>query len=82
MYVCMCCVTDGIMFVVSGMVVFSVLEHSGYYRRSVMRSIAIRGLPTYSGNIIGGITLGLGMVISGACPGTVLAQIGTGNIDS
>eukprot|EP01128_Nolandella_sp_AFSM9_P009961 TRINITY_DN668_c0_g1_i1.p1 TRINITY_DN668_c0_g1~~TRINITY_DN668_c0_g1_i1.p1 ORF type:complete len:351 (-),score=87.26 TRINITY_DN668_c0_g1_i1:360-1412(-) len=33
---------------------------------------------TFGGNIVGGATLGVGMVISGACPGTVFAQIGAG----
>ncbi|KAK0629663.1 YeeE/YedE family protein [Bombardia bombarda] len=30
------------------------------------------------GNIIGGLLLGAGMMLSGACPGTVLAQVGLG----
>ncbi|KAK3319264.1 hypothetical protein B0H66DRAFT_264402 [Apodospora peruviana] len=30
------------------------------------------------GNIIGGLLLGAGMMLSGACPGTVLAQVGVG----
>jgi len=32
----------------------------------------------YDGNIIGGALLGAGMALSGSCPGTVLAQVGTG----
>ncbi|KAJ4401236.1 hypothetical protein N0V85_005573 [Neurospora sp. IMI 360204] len=32
----------------------------------------------YDGNLLGGILLGTGMMLSGACPGTVFAQIGTG----
>jgi len=32
----------------------------------------------YDGNIIGGLLLGSGMMLSGACPGTVLAQVGVG----
>ncbi|KAK4163233.1 hypothetical protein QBC43DRAFT_320208 [Cladorrhinum sp. PSN259] len=32
----------------------------------------------YDGNIIGGFLLGTGMMLSGACPGTVLAQLGVG----
>ncbi|KAK3293945.1 uncharacterized protein B0H64DRAFT_462262 [Chaetomium fimeti] len=35
-------------------------------------------LPLYSGNILGGALLGTGMAVSGACPGTVLAQLGVG----
>lgn len=36
----------------------------------------------YLPNIIGGLLLGGGMVLSGACPGTVLAQIGAGYKDA
>ncbi|KAK4040740.1 hypothetical protein C8A01DRAFT_35209 [Parachaetomium inaequale] len=32
----------------------------------------------YDGNILGGALLGAGMAVSGACPGTVLAQLGVG----
>lgn len=32
----------------------------------------------YDGNMLGGALLGAGMAISGACPGTVLAQLGVG----
>ncbi|AEO70879.1 uncharacterized protein THITE_2122715 [Thermothielavioides terrestris NRRL 8126] len=32
----------------------------------------------YDGNLLGGALLGAGMAVSGACPGTVLAQLGVG----
>ncbi|KAF2004995.1 hypothetical protein P154DRAFT_425437 [Amniculicola lignicola CBS 123094] len=32
----------------------------------------------YDGNVIGGTLLGIGMTLTGACPGTVLVQVGTG----
>jgi len=32
----------------------------------------------YDGNVIGGLLLGSGMALTGACPGTVLVQIATG----
>ncbi|KAI9741268.1 MAG: hypothetical protein M1834_002984 [Cirrosporium novae-zelandiae] len=32
----------------------------------------------YDGNMIGGLMIGLGMVLAGACPGTVFAQVGAG----
>ncbi|KAK3353643.1 hypothetical protein B0T25DRAFT_218683 [Lasiosphaeria hispida] len=43
------------------------------------RSFSSVGLfAPYDGNIIGGFLLGSGMMLAGACPGTVLAQIGVG----
>ncbi|KAL1885559.1 hypothetical protein Plec18167_001054 [Paecilomyces lecythidis] len=35
-------------------------------------------LSPYDGNIIGGAMVGMGMALTGACPGTVLVQVGTG----
>ncbi|KAF2441866.1 YeeE/YedE family protein [Karstenula rhodostoma CBS 690.94] len=32
----------------------------------------------YDGNILGGLLVGLGMALTGACPGTVLVQLATG----
>ena len=32
----------------------------------------------YDANIMGGVLLGIGMALTGACPGTVLPQIATG----
>ncbi|KAL1306888.1 hypothetical protein AAFC00_005534 [Neodothiora populina] len=36
------------------------------------------GFFPYDGNVIGGAMIGAGMVLTGACPGTVLVQAGTG----
>ncbi|KAI9053058.1 hypothetical protein LZ554_003328 [Drepanopeziza brunnea f. sp. 'monogermtubi'] len=36
------------------------------------------GLFQYDGNVIGGLVLGAGMTLTGACPGTVLVQVATG----
>lgn len=36
------------------------------------------GLGPYDANVAGGALLGAGMALAGACPGTVLAQVGTG----
>jgi uncharacterized membrane protein YedE/YeeE len=33
---------------------------------------------SYDGNLIGGLLLGMGMTLTGACPGTVLPQVSTG----
>lgn len=32
----------------------------------------------YDGNVVGGVMVGFGMTLTGACPGTVLVQVGTG----
>ena len=36
----------------------------------------------FAADLIGGTILGIGIVVAGACPGTVLAQIGTGYKDA
>ncbi len=36
----------------------------------------------YGENMIGGLIFGVGMYLAGACPGTVLAQLGTGYRDA
>lgn len=36
------------------------------------------GIFNYDGNLIGGLMLGVGMTLTGACPGTVLPQVATG----
>ncbi|KAL4806619.1 hypothetical protein BDV18DRAFT_137897 [Aspergillus unguis] len=54
------------------------------YERLVRRQMSRRPpsnlgwLGPYDGNIIGGVMVGFGMVLTGACPGTVLVQVGTG----
>lgn len=35
-------------------------------------------LGSYDGNVVGGLLLGMGMTLTGACPGTVLPQVATG----
>lgn len=35
-------------------------------------------LGPYDGNIIGGLLIGIGMTLTGSCPGTVFAQLGSG----
>ncbi|CAK7217270.1 hypothetical protein SBRCBS47491_003107 [Sporothrix bragantina] len=49
------------------------------YAKFSPRSYADRGwFAPYDGNVIGGLALGAGMALSGACPGTVLAQAAVG----
>ncbi|RHZ66768.1 YeeE/YedE family protein [Aspergillus thermomutatus] len=54
------------------------------YERLIQRPLSRRPpssigwLGPYDGNIIGGAMVGAGMTLTGACPGTVLVQVGTG----
>ncbi|KIH93051.1 hypothetical protein SPBR_03011 [Sporothrix brasiliensis 5110] len=49
------------------------------YTKFSPRSYADRGwFAPYDGNVVGGLALGAGMALSGACPGTVLAQVALG----
>ncbi|KAL1902225.1 hypothetical protein Sste5346_001201 [Sporothrix stenoceras] len=49
------------------------------YAKFSPRTYADRGwFAPYDGNVIGGLALGAGMALSGACPGTVLAQAALG----
>mmetsp|Transcript_10936 Transcript_10936/g.12497 ORF Transcript_10936/g.12497 Transcript_10936/m.12497 type:complete len:398 (+) Transcript_10936:165-1358(+) len=55
-------------------VVITATNMLGLYKR-VPKPITRCGF-SYGGNVLGGLLLGIGMAISGACPGTVFAQIG------
>lgn len=61
--------------VITGLVVLSVLVGFGFAKLSPKATL-------FAADIIGGAILGIGIVIAGACPGTVLAQIGTGYRDA
>lgn len=50
----------------------------GYTRRG--EKIAVKAKPLRSATIFGGLIMGAGWGLSGACPGTVLAQLGEGKI--
>ena len=61
--------------VITGLIVLSILVGFGFAKLSPKATL-------FAADIIGGAILGLGIVIAGACPGTVLAQIGTGYRDA
>lgn len=61
--------------VATGAVVLAVLNGFGYVKISPKPAL-------YAADAIGGIILGVGIALAGACPGTALAQIGAGYRDA
>lgn len=61
--------------IASGMIVFAILIQ---YDLVILQPIT----HSYFSSIVGGLTLGMGVAIAGACPGTIMAQIGAGYKDA
>lgn len=61
--------------IATGLVVFSLFFYLGFDRLSWKSTIV-------GSDIVGGLLLGIGIALAGACPGTVFAQIGAGYKDS
>ncbi len=61
--------------VATGAVVLAVLNGFGYVKISPKAAL-------YAADAIGGVILGVGIALAGACPGTTLAQIGVGYRDA
>lgn len=61
--------------IITGLIVLSIMVGFGFAKLSPKATL-------FAADIVGGAILGVGIVIAGACPGTVLAQIGTGYKDA
>lgn len=61
--------------VATGLLVLAVMTELGLATLSPKATV-------YGANIVGGLLLGAGIALSGACPGTVLAQVGAGYKDA
>jgi len=61
--------------VATGAVVLAALNGFGYVKLAPKAAL-------YSADIVGGLILGAGITLAGACPGTTLAQIGAGYSDA
>ena len=61
--------------IVTGLVVFTIFFSLGFERLNWKMTI-------YGADIVGGLLLGIGIAIAGACPGTLFVQIGAGYKDS
>ena len=61
--------------VATGAVVLSVLNGFGFVKLQPKAAL-------YSADVIGGLLLGTGIALAGACPGTILAQVGAGYRDA
>ncbi|KAH6690359.1 YeeE/YedE family protein [Plectosphaerella plurivora] len=62
----------------SALVVFT-LDRLDFYHPTPRSASRLALLGPYDGNIVGGALQGLGMALSGACPGTVVSQAATGS---
>lgn len=56
----------------------AVMERFNVVRCSPRKASTIGWFSSYDANIIGGLMVGAGMTLTGACPGTVLVQLSTG----
>ncbi|KAJ3411488.1 hypothetical protein HDV05_002141, partial [Chytridiales sp. JEL 0842] len=65
---------------VVGLVGVTVAERVGWFKRSPKQAVGVgvKWLGRFGGNLVGGWILGMGMTLSGSCPGTVLVQLGAG----
>ncbi|QIW99825.1 hypothetical protein AMS68_005343 [Peltaster fructicola] len=54
------------------------LDKLGAAKREVRPAVSIGLFSPYDGNILGGALVGLGMSLTGSCPGTVTAQLAQG----
>ncbi|KAL9113395.1 MAG: hypothetical protein Q9227_002436 [Pyrenula ochraceoflavens] len=62
----------------SSAVVQFTFQKTGTAQPSVRSNSTLGWFSLYDGNIIGGAAVGAGMALTGACPGTVIVQLGTG----
>ncbi|TKA60912.1 hypothetical protein B0A55_12154 [Friedmanniomyces simplex] len=62
----------------SSATIMFVLERFGIIKRPVRPQSSLGRFSTYDGNLIGGAMVGVGMALSGACPGTVVVQLAQG----
>lgn len=61
--------------VATGLVVLAALQGFGLVKLAPKATI-------YGADIVGGLLLGAGIALAGACPGTILAQLGAGYCDA
>ncbi|KAK5129492.1 hypothetical protein LTR08_003215 [Meristemomyces frigidus] len=54
------------------------LEQLGIINRPVRSNTSLGRFSAYDGNILGGVMVGVGMALSGACPGTIPVQLAQG----
>jgi uncharacterized membrane protein YedE/YeeE len=59
-------------------VVIAAFEKLGVLPHKVRSSSSFGWLGRYDANVVGGLLIGLGMALTGACPGTVVVQVATG----
>jgi uncharacterized membrane protein YedE/YeeE len=59
-------------------IVMLAFERMGIWRRKIRPNSTLNWFSRYDANILGGALIGIGMFLTGACPGTVIVQIANG----
>ncbi|KAK5290211.1 hypothetical protein LTR99_011112 [Exophiala xenobiotica] len=62
----------------TGAFVMLTFEALGIAKRSIRSNSTLNWFSAYDGNIVGGALVGVGMSLTGACPGTVIVQLAQG----
>ncbi|KAK5079535.1 hypothetical protein LTR70_009371 [Exophiala xenobiotica] len=57
---------------------FVIARHTGFVKISCKKNNSFSWFGSFDGNIVGGLLMGIGMGLTGACPGTVLVQAAAG----
>jgi uncharacterized membrane protein YedE/YeeE len=65
-----------------GMIVGQMQLRNFIMLKVFLTAVATGAVALYAADIVGGLILGVGIVLAGACPGTTLAQIGVGYRDA
>ena len=58
--------------------IVNIASRTGHCRAQFRSPSSFANLPPYVGNIVGGLCVGAGLALTGACPGTVIAQAAIG----
>lgn len=62
----------------AGAILILILEYLGRFKRSAKPAASFGLVSKFEANVLGGAMVGIGMAVTGACPGTVIVQVAAG----